>query len=71
MVGSAVLNVVTGLTYRTRSPRVSRTLEHAAEILKLEVVAPLSQLQEVAKKAVEIHGKESMSWLLDSSGENT
>ena len=44
-----------------------QNLEHAAKILELDVVAPLSQLQEVAKKAVEIHGK-SMLWLLDSLG---
>jgi len=31
--------------------------ERGAEILELDVVAPLDQLQEVAKKAVGIYGK--------------
>lgn len=45
-------------TSRARSlPKLAELKERGAEILELDAVAPLDQLQEVAKKAVGIHGK--------------
>jgi NAD(P)-dependent dehydrogenase (short-subunit alcohol dehydrogenase family) len=45
-------------TSRARSlPKLAELEERGARILELDVVAPLSKLQEVAKKAVEIYGK--------------
>lgn len=45
-------------TSRARSlPKLAELREHGAEILELDVVAPLDHLQEVAKKAVGIYGK--------------
>ena len=45
-------------TSRARSlPKLAELKERGAEILELDVVAPLSQLQEIAKQAVAIYGK--------------
>lgn len=45
-------------TSRARSlPKLAELKERGAEVLELDVVAPLTQLQEIAKKSVGIYGK--------------